>query len=313
MYKISFSYIFNEDIERIFESFVDININSALIFKERLLNLKMTKGERLDEENAEFFFCWKNYYEFKMIVEKVVKEKFHKSLTFRSLIIDKLPIQIILTFKFFWDSIEEKTIFINELGYFDDFFGDLIKNDFNENDKIYLCKNIEQYLSKCLKGLERNYSCLINTSLEEAWYYVSHPKLFYEIITKDLIYVLKDAPISLEAPIDLYVKANDDSQNLIVLTTLNVESMMISPYYAQVTYIALKISSFPSIKLKIQIKKIENNKCFGSIDIKPLDSSLSYEMYCNVFKFWKKRVTDFFNFFEKKGKKDKRDKNSKKS
>ena len=56
MYKISFSYIFNEDIERIFESFVDININSALIFKERLLNLKMTKGERLDEENAEFFF-----------------------------------------------------------------------------------------------------------------------------------------------------------------------------------------------------------------------------------------------------------------
>jgi hypothetical protein len=304
MPKIDFSYIFNEDINRIFECFSDIGVNSH-IFNTLIYDLKITKGEDFNQENTEISFFWKNYYNFKMIVDKIVKENLCKILSFKSIIIDKVPIQINVTFSFYWDTIQERTIFINTLEYYDTFFTDLIKNEYNENDHLNLCKNIENYLSKCFKGLERNYSCLIDTSLEEAWKYISHPKLFYEIISKDMI-VLKEGQINIDSPIELFVK--DNSSKLVPLTTLNVQNMMISPFFAQVTYTTLKNVSFPSIKLIIQIKKIENNKCFGTINVKPLEPSLSYEMFCHVFKFWKKRITELFHFFEKRKKLDKSNK-----
>ena len=234
-------------------------------------------------------------------INQIIKEKFVKSLTFKSIHIDKVPIIIKLTFSFFWDSIEEKTVFINILEYYDEFFSELINNDYNENDKINICKNVENYLSKYLKGLDRNYSFMINTSVEEAWKYVSHPKLFYEVISKDLIYALKEGPISLKDPVELFTK--DKEGNLIPLITFDVQSMMISSFYSEVTYISLKKNNFPSVKLTIQIRKIDTNKCFNMIYVKPLDLSISYERYCNVFKFWKKKATDFFHFFEKRGKK----------
>ena len=301
MSEIFFSYIFKEDIDRIFDCFSNIGVNSDIIFKKVMKNLKIMKGERIDRENTEFSFCWKNYYEIKMVVDKVIKEKFVKSLTFKSIHIDKVPIIIKLTFSFFWDSIEEKTVFINILEYYDEFFSELINNDYNENDKINICKNVENYLSKYLKGLDKNYSFMINTSVEEAWKYVSHPKLFYEVISKDLIYALKEGPISLKDPVELFTK--DKEGNLIPLITFDVQSMMISSFYSEVTYISLKKNNFPSVKLTIQIRKIDTNKCFNMIYVKPLDLSISYERYCNVFKFWKKKATDFFHFFEKRGKK----------
>ena len=299
MPKITYSYIFNENFNRVFECFADAGTNLSFIFKNLISHFEILNGNRFDKENIEFSFFWKNYYEFKMIVEKVVKENLFKSLTFRSIKIDKVPIEIILILNFYWDSIEEKTIYILELKYEDEFFSELIENDFNENDKFNICKNVEKYLSVSLKGLEKNYSCLINTSLENAWKYVSHPKLFYETITKDLIYAFKEGPINIETPIELFTKV-DNNSNFIPLTTLNVQDIIITSFYAQVTYFTSKGKSFPSIKLTISIYKIQENKCFGSISVKPLDSELSYEMYCNVFKFWKKRVTDFFHFFEKK-------------
>ena len=305
MPKITYSYIFNEHFNRVFECFADAGINLSFIFSNLISNCKIMNGNRFDKENIEFSFSWKNYYEFKMIVDKVVKENLLKSLTFRTIKIDRVPIQIILILSFYWDSIEEKTIYILELKYQDEFFGDLIENDFNENDRNNICKNVEKYLSVSLKGLEKNYSCLINTSLENAWKYVSHPKLFYETITKDLIYAFKEGPISIEIPIELFIKVDNNNSNFIPLTTLNVQNIIITSFYAQVTYITSKGKSFPSIKLTISIYKIQENKCFGSISVKPLERELSYEMYCNVFKFWQKRVTDFFHFFEKRSSKKK--------
>jgi hypothetical protein len=302
MPKIDFSYIFNEDINRIFECFSDIGVNSY-IFNNLIYDLKITKGEDFNQENTEISFVWKNYYSFRMVVDKVVKENLYKILSFKSIIIDKVQIQIKIIFSFYWDTIQEKTIFINTLEYYDTFFIDLIKSEYNENDHLYLCKNIEKYLSKCLKGLERSYSCLIDTSLDEAWKYVSHPKLFYEIISKDKIYVLKEGQINIDSPVELFVK--DNSSKLVPLTTLNVQNMMISPFFAQVTFTTLKNASFPSIKLIIKIQKIEKNKCIGTINVKPFESTLSYEIFCHVFKFWKKRLNEFFHFFEKRNKSDK--------
>lgn len=87
----------------------------------------MYKGERFDDENVELSFCWKNYYNIKMILEKVIKHELYKSFIFLSTYIDKLPIQITMIFEYYWNSIDEKTIYILEIGYQDEFFTELIK------------------------------------------------------------------------------------------------------------------------------------------------------------------------------------------
>ena len=87
----------------------------------------------------------------KMITEKIIKTKFYKSFTHSSINIDKVPIQLKITFDFLWDSINEKTIFALLVIYEDDFFTDLINSDFTENDKLTICKIFEDYLKQSLK------------------------------------------------------------------------------------------------------------------------------------------------------------------
>jgi len=76
--------------------------------------------------------------------------------------------------------------------YQDDFFTDLIKNDFSDEDKLNTCKIIEKYLSSFLKGLASGYSCELNAPLDQVRKYILLPKLFFQIISKDMIFVINE-------------------------------------------------------------------------------------------------------------------------
>ena len=47
------------------------------------------------------------------------------------------------------------------------------------------------------------------------------------------------------------------------------------------------------------IRELENNKCLFTIRIKPNEPT-TYEMNIIIFKFWKKRIIEFSNYFNKK-------------
>jgi hypothetical protein len=263
--------------------------------------LKFYKGERFDEENAEYSFCWKDYYNFKMIVDKVDKQPFYRTLVHKSKYIDKVSIQISLIFNFLWESITEKTIFILELEYQDDFFTDLIKNDFTYEDMVKLCQGIEEYLSISLKGLE-TYNCIyLNANIEKVRKYLLYPNLFFKIISNDIITIPKENEVSLDEIYELFAKS-ENPQNPIPITAYKVTNLIISSNFMKITYNTYKKISFPNIKLEFTIKELENNKCLFTINIKPNEPT-TYEMNCNVCKFWKKRALEFYHFFEKNKKK----------
>ena len=299
MPKLKYSYIFNDYFHRVFECFVEVN--NSINLKNLVSNLKFFKGECFDEENAEYSFCWKDYYQFKMIVDKVVSQPFYRTLIHKSTYIDKVSIQISLIFNFLWESISEKTIFILELEYQDDFFTDLIKNDFTYEDMVNICKGIEEYLSISLKGLE-TYTCIyLNTTLEKVSKYLLYPNLFFKIISNDIISIPKENEISIDEVYELFAKS-ENSQNPIPITTYIVTNLIISSNFMKLTYNTYKKISFPNIKLEFTIKELENNKCLFIINIKPNEPT-TYEMNCNVYKFWKKRALEFYHFFEKRKKK----------
>lgn len=301
MPKIKFSHIFLDKFERVYDFFAIVKLDIS--FENLISNLKFYKGERFDEENAEFSFCWKNYYEIRIVIDKVIKDGFFRSITGKSTYIDKLPIQISLTFNFFWDSINENTIFILELYYEEEFFTDLIKNDFNDGDKMKICDIIEKYLRNSLKGLESEYFCYLNASLNQAWKYLLYPNLFFKILSKDTIVIYKESEITIDETYELFAKT-EDSPNPIPITVYIVSSIIICSNYAKVTYNTFKEISFPNIRLTFTLKELKDKKCLFSINIKPNEPT-SYEMNSNVNKFWKKRMIEFFHFFEKNKKKNK--------
>ena len=298
MMKINFSYIFDEELERVYNCFTDVTINTGIVFKDLITKLKFIKGERFDEENSEFSAIWKNYYGLKMIVENVKKESFFRTYTYRALYIEKLPSVISLTFNFYWNSIDEKTIFILEFIYYDEFFGDLFKTEFNKSDKIKICTNVENYLNTIVKGLEVYNSAIINSSFEKIWKFSSNPKLLFNIFFKDFTIMTKDEQISLDTEILFYAKISNFSSP-IPLIKLIVDSIIISSKYCKISFVTSQKLSLPNQKITIIIKLLEKHKTFFSVDIKILES-ITHDALVNLRKLWKKKMNTFINFFASK-------------
>ena len=295
--KIKFSYIFDEELDRIYECFTDMNINTGITFKGLITKLKFIKGEeKFDIENSEYIAIWKNYYEIKMVIENIKKEPYFRTYTNRSLSIDKLPTQISLVYNFYWNSIEEKTIFILDFVYTEEFFGDLFKNEFNKEDIMKICRNVEEYLNSIIKGLEISNSVVINSPFENLWKYISNPTKFFTILFKDSIIKCKDEQICLDTEILFYAKINNSKP--IPLIKLTSDGIMVSSQYSKLSFITTEKLSLPNQRLNISTKLLDKHKSIFSVDIKVLEC-ITHEALINLRKLWKKRIIEFIKFFEK--------------
>ena len=296
MPKIKFSHIFNDNLERIYEGFKRAN-SLAVEFKKLISNLKFHKGNDLDEINAEFSLCYKNYYHFNFIVENVIQTPFFRSIVHKTISIDELPIIMTFTYNFYWDSINNKTIFIIEIEYQDEFFTDLIKNEFRDEDMLNICNYIEKYLSTTLKGLDSGYSCVLNAPLDEIKKYILFPKLFFHTISKDMIFVINEEEIALDRRYEIFSKGEKTSEN-VLLTEFIIETLVITEKYIKVGYTTYKKSSFPDIRFAVTFKELANKTVFYTFFVKP-NESLGIDAYRKILKFWKKRMNDFYKIFEK--------------
>ena len=299
--KIHFSYIFDEELERVYECFTDMRINTEISFKGLITKLKFIKGEKFDEEHSEFTAIWKDYYELKMVVENVRKEQSFKTYSYRTLCIDKIPTEITLVFSFYWNSIDEKTIFILEFRYKDEFFGDLFKTEFNISDKQQICINVENYLASIIKGLKISNSAVIKSNFENIWKYISSPKSLFNLLFKDFIILCKDEQISLNSEILIYAKTSNSSEP-IPLTKFKSDSIIILSKYCKLTFISSQKLSFPNQKMTINIKFLDKNRTLFGVNIKLLEFT-THEALVSLRKLWKKMIIDFINFFESKNKK----------
>ena len=299
--KIHFSYIFDEELERVYECFTDVRINNEIAFKGLISKLKLLNGDKFDEEKNEFTAIWKDYYELKMVVENVKKEQSFKTYTYRALYIDKIPTEISLVFSFYWNSIDENTIFILDFYYKDEFFGDLFKTEFNVSDKQQICINVENYLTSIIKGLKILNSVVIKSYFENIWKNISSPKSLFSLLFKDFIIFCKDEEISLNSEIIIFAKTSNSSQP-IHLIKFKADSIVISSTFCKLSFISSQKLSIPNQRLTISIKFLDKNKTLFEVNIKLLEF-ITHEALVSMRKLWKKMIIDFINFFESKNKK----------
>ena len=300
MTNITFSYIFDEELNRIYECFVNPQLNSGVVYNNLVTQLKFIKGDRFDELNSEFSFIWKNYYEIKMIVDDVKNNQNYRTYTNRSFYIDKLSLQIYIKYNFIWDTIQRKTLLILEIGFNDEFFKDLIKNDFNQSDVLNMCKNVENYLINITRGLEIRNSFLLNTSIEEIWKIISDPTIFFSISGKKLIPIFKDKEESLNSILEFY-DANDKQENPTILTQMTVETLFVTSNYIKLSFITSKKLYMLSHKITFIAKKLDIQKSMFITSIRILEPC-EHKKYLSVVRFWKNIMNNYYNYCESKSK-----------
>ena len=297
MAKIKFSHIFNDDLERVYDGFKEVSDKIIVKCQKLISNIKFHKGNDFDEINAEFSLCWKNYYLIKLIVDNVIIAPSFRSIVHRTISIDKLPILISFTYNFYWDSINKKTIFMIELEYQEEFFTDLIKNDFSNEDKMNICKIIENYLTTSLKGLDSGYSCVLNAPMNQIRKYILFPKLFFQIISKEMIFVINEQEIGIDRRYEIFSREPNSSEN-VLLTEVIIENLIVTEKYIKVGYTTYKKVSFPDIKFILVFKELANKTVFFTFIVKP-NEPVGIDANRMTLKFWKKRMFDFYKFFEK--------------
>jgi hypothetical protein len=297
MTKIRYSHIFNDDLKRVYEGFKQVSDKIIAESNQLISNVKFHKGSNFDEINAEFSLCWKNYYHMELVVDNTIRTPYFRSIIQRTTSIDDLPIQITFIFNFYWDSINEKTIFIIELEYQDEFFTELINSDFNYEDLMSICNIIESYLSTSLKGLENGYSCVLNAPLNQVKKYILFPKLFFQIISKEKIFVINEQEIGIDRRYEIFSRDANSSEN-VLLTEIIIENLIITAKYIQVGYTTYKKVSFPDIKFILMFRELANKTVFYTFIIKP-NEPVGIDANRMTLKFWKKRMFDFYKYFEK--------------
>ena len=297
MTKIKYSHIFNDDLKRVYEGFKQVSGKIMPESNQLISNVKFHKGSNFDEINAEFSLCWKNYYHMELVVDNAIRTPYFRSIIQRTTSIDKLPIQITFNFNFYWDSINEKTIFIIELEYQDDFFTDLIKREFSDEDKMNLFNNIESYLSTSLKGLDNEFSCVLNAPMDQIRKYILFPKLYFQIISKEKIFVINEQEIAIDKRYEIFSKDENSSEN-VLLTEIIIENLIITEKFIKVGYTTYKKVSFPDIKFIIIFKELANKTVLYTTIVKP-NEPVGIDANRMTIKFWKRRMHDFYKFFEK--------------
>ena len=294
MPSIKFSHIFDEEIERVFECFKNAQLNMGVVYNNFVSKLKFHKGENFDEENSEFSFFWKKYYDIKMTIENVVNLPHYKTFTNKSISIDKICLQLSIIFQFFKDSVDNKTIFLYEVKYEDEFFDDLIKNEVKDEDVKQICLNVENYLNSIVKGLEINNSILLNQPFETLWNIISSPKNFFDITNKDLVVMTQDEDITLNPITTIYEKVENKLNPII---KLRADGMYITNNYGKITLVSMEKLVLPSQKMIFSLKKLDNDKSFFSLNIK-LTEPTKHQVFLSLKKLWKKKINIFFNHFE---------------
>ena len=300
---IKFSYIFDEEIDRVYDCFTDMQLNNGIAFQNFVTKFKFIKGEKLTEENAEFSFIWKNYYEIKMIVQNVKNFNTFRAYTNKALYIDKITLQISITFNYYWDTVEQKTLLIIDADYQDEFFGDLIKSDFNQKDILTICKNVETYINSIIQGLDINNSFLINSPIEDLWKTISNPEIFFTISGKKLIPIFKEKEVNLNSILEFY-DTNDKQVSPTILTQMAVDTLYITSNYIKLSFVTIKRLKIASHRITFVIKKVEKNKTMFITIVKLLEPC-PHKIYLSVKKFWKKIMVNYHNYFDPKSKKQK--------
>ena len=299
-HKISFSFCFEDELERVYECFSNFYLYTEITQFSIITKAKKIKGDSFDEEGAIMEIIIKYNFPFRITVTNVKSSPLFKSYTHKLVSLDKSKIEIYIDFKFYWDSCEKKTVLFYDY-YFNEEMYSIYKDLVKEKDKILFCNNVVEYLKTNFNGLEISKGILINASIQKVWNYINNRKNINDILLNKikLICEINGSFEKLYSRINVLKTEKNSLLTSLILKNIYFSENKIELFFNNIE----KHVYFPNLELNFCINKISEDASFLNIILTP-NAHLSFETKNILSKYFLKCLACIKEHFKSKKKKD---------
>ncbi len=289
-FKKSFTHIFKIHIDTLFETFSQSSFLCNTFFNKTKI-ISISKNQSMSEIGNEIILQT-GQYTFKLVVKNSENTSIYKSFTHKVVEKPLLMADFESKFNFYWDSIEQITIFQFEVTIFDILYKNSISDYFNlHKEKRF--QNMENYFINNINSNEQNETISINKDFNYVWDFLCNfNNLKYFFNNKNNIEI--NLLIGKVNEIELFDK--EKNNKLIIMINKNIiNDGFEGEILLQIVKSEIKI---PNQKIIIKLVKIDDNSsllCFNHKILQFLSSDIlgSYS-YVKMKSLW-----DIKNILEK--------------
>ena len=261
-FKKIFTHIFKIHIDTLFETFSQASFLCNTFFNKTKI-VSISKNQSMSEIGNEIILQ-KGQYTFKLVVKNSENTSIYKSFTHKVVEKPLLMADFESKFNFYWDSIEQITIFQFEVTIFDILYKNSISDYFNLHKEKRFQK-MENYFINNINSNEQNETISINKDFNYVWDFLCNfNNLKYFFNNKNNIEI--NLLIGKVNEIELFDK--EKNNKLIIMINKNIiNDGFEGEILLQIVKSEIKI---PNQKIIIKLVKIDDNSSLLCFDHKIL-------------------------------------------
>jgi len=305
-HKIIFSYKFDDEINRVYEIIKDLYLLKDLAFNNIISAFEFINAENSKDENViKIIFKNTNLY-FHLL--NSYKTSNYKIFNFK-VKADSIPKEFLIQIELYYCTIEKKTFLIFNIIINNSFLVPLFNDKFNEKEKNKICENLNNYMKSSTKNMEIKFGTTLNTSLKKLWTIFNEKNGCENFLHSNKFHVeIKGELEKIGSLIYLYVfdnLINDKFENKKLIVLFQVKYILLSENNIELILNNNQNNLFiPKINLILSIRYLDENHCFLSFSLKPLNYiNNDLTNYCE--KYIKKTLLNIKDYLKKMTKKNK--------
>lgn len=165
--KIVCSYIFKDDINRVYECFANPEIFHTFINQAE--DIALLKGKNYGEIGTKAKFSWKGKIEISYSVVESINTPNYKKIMIHAICSKPIEMNYWLNWHFMKNTNDNSTLFMHDMIFQNAENMKYIDCAYDLQEKQEMYKKIETYLANSTKGLRQFESLLIKNSIEVIW------------------------------------------------------------------------------------------------------------------------------------------------
>ena len=176
---IPFSFIFADDLTRIFPCFTKFTLVNEVTYLPFLTKAKIIQGSDLDEIGAVFTFIWKNYYHITLRVMSKTESDNERTIVHEGTIQEIPNMNVTIAIHLFYNSCENVTVMLFEYSIDNAFFEELLYDEITAEENKQIVDNVSAYLKKTCNGLDQVEASKIRGNIADVFDMLTDlPRLF---------------------------------------------------------------------------------------------------------------------------------------
>jgi hypothetical protein len=286
VYKILFSYIFDDEINRVYKIIKDLYLLKDLAFNGINFDYEYIKGENNNDKEFKIKIIFKEINLYFYLINSY-KTSNYKIFNFK-VKGDSISEQFLINIELYSCTIEKKTFLTFNIIIQDSFLIPFFNDKFNEKEKNLICEKLNNYIKSTTKYMQIKIGTSLNTSLKNIWNLFNEKKGSENFLHNIKFHAeIKGQLETIGSLIYFYVFDNivdNKFENEKLIALFQIKYVFLKENKIELILNNNQNNLFiPKINLILKIIYLDENYCFLNFSIRALN-------YIN---------SDLINFFEK--------------